>query len=995
MKRQILKSLSALCVSAMALFAASSLVVSCYDDSKIWDEMEDVKGDISDVKAEIEALKTTLASLTSKVDGLYTLTFQVTSDNKLQYSFDGTTWNDTGVVIPSECTCEPVEPAEPCDCVAVSLVDNGDSVTITVGEQSFTIVKPEIVKFEILSGKQFFDYDQTKEVVLSAKGIKSLFIAKTPKGWSVEADGTDALVVTAPAEDDYSAAQKGVVEVWAASEEGSIMVGTLGVVVSDETCVITYAADSVTFLIAEDPDYGTPYTIFYGVSTSESFEADAAKVVSTILSQSEAMYELNSNWNYEAEIKVPVEELIGSEPVTGTTYIFWAVTPNMVRQGWSWTYEVSVADFVKCYYTPTEVKFEYLASWNDVELAVEVLGADEYFAGWTTYDEYFDPEYFDIQEYLNATGGWGGPTGMYCYYNEKWEGNLSNFCSPEYSNTISPNTSYFVFILPIDPLRPIEDYTNDDVFTQVVKTNALQAGGTATATLDLTAANAVEPTELRPVVKTTGAALTYYEWFDAEKLALYSDDELLVDYILNESYYASMRDEAEFQAPFTNGTPDTEFTLVLVLVDKDGKYSFQKEVVKTAALPLTDAVSVTFDEENCVVESYTATLKVVLNGEFEKVIFWKTEPSDYYQPTASEFETNACSSDSWYAYKYVNVSDLVDGTYTFDVEPETDYTVFVLGRTADGKYSYADSYSFTPVLSIGAVKTEGFTVTPTVTYNVPEYSSDEYPEGYAYYFQASEWGTYYNYDGSYTVNPNGAGEVRAYVVDANDTDYGYDWNTMTPVDKVKKMLLDFYCNTTSEEDTFNKNLYECPYNPEEEYETEIAPVAVLVWQEADGTYCLLEQDFSEQVKVMRADLDQKMAVALIDGKQWQFNWADMGDAPTILDFGVTMPGQFGFAYDAAAVYGEENLPEEMIGMYMWYMGWTYEIVATDATSGVINASQVDHFGDVQVTPVASYSNLTPASVTFTSEMLYLDNVETTLAAEKINVYVENMGGGAL
>lgn len=999
MKRQILKSLSALCVSAMALFAASSLVVSCYDDSKLWDEMDDVKGEISDVKAEIEALKTALANLTSKVDGLYTLTFQVTSDNELQYSFDGTTWKNTGVVIPSECTCEPAEPAEPaepCDCVAVSLVDNGDSVTITVGDQSFTIEKPEIVKFEILSGKQFFDYGQTKEVVLSAKGIKSVFIAKTPNGWSVEADGTDALVVTAPAESDYSAAQKGAVEVWAASEEGAIMVGTLGVVVSDETCVITYAADSVTFLIANDPDYGNPYTVFYGVSTADEFEADAAEVVAAILNQSEAMYELNSNWNYEAEIKVPVEELIGSEPVTGSTYIFWAVTPTMVREGYSWVYEISVADFVKCFYTPTEVKFEYLASWKDVELAVEVLGADEYFAGWVAYDEYFDPEYFDIQEYLNSAGGWFGPAGMYCYYNEKWEGTLSNFCSPDYSNSITPNTSYFVFILPIDPLKPIEDYTNDDVFTQVVKTDALQPGGSATATLDLTAENAVKPTELRPVVKTTGAAFTYYEWFDAEKLALYSDDELLIDYILNESWYASMRDEAEFQAPYTSGEPETEYTLVLLLVDNNGKYSLQKEVIKTAALPLTDEVSVTFDEENCVVESYKATLKVVLDGEFEQVIFWKTEPTTYYQPTASDFETNVCSVASDYRYKYVNVSDLVDGTYTYDVEPETDYTVFVIGRTADGKYSYADSYSFKPVLELGTIKTEGFTVTPTVTYNLPTYTSDEYPEGYNYRFYAADYGTYYYYEGSYTVNPNGAGKVKAYVVDANDLSYGYDWNTLTPSDKVKKMLLDLWCTETEEEKTFDKNINETVVDPYTEGELPVAdPVIVLVWQEADGTYCLLEQNISEYFKVMRADLHQKMAEALINGKQWEFIWADMGDVPTILDFGVTVPGQFGFAYDACAAYGEENLPVEMHGMYMWYMGWTYEIVATDATSGVINASQVDHFGDTQVTPVASYSNLTPSTVTFTSEMLELNNVEATLAPEKINVYVENMGGGVL
>lgn len=979
MKRQILKSLSTLCVSAMALFATSSLVVSCYDDDALWDAVEDVQGEVDELSKTIADVKAKLEALTSRVDALYTLKFQVTTENELQYSFDGgTTWVSTGIDLAEECACPEV-----------TLVDNGDSVTISVGEQSYTIEKPEVVKFEILSGKQFFDYDETKEIVLSAKGIQSVFVAKTPRGWSVEAD-TKTLTVTAPAE-TASAAQSGVVEVWGASEDGSIVIGTLGVIVSDAPAVISMKGDVVVFTINEDPDYGIPYQVFYGVSKAENFEAEAKAAADLITSQADAMWEMNSNWNNEAEIEVPIDELLGEEAVAGTSYVIWAVSPTIERQGWSQIMKASVSDFIKYYYNPTEVIIEYLPSWNDIELSVEVLGADEYLAGYVPCDDYFDPEYFDIYEYLTATPGvgWGGPAGMFQYYTEKWEGSLKDFCSPDYQNMVNPDTEYFVFVLPMDPLKSVEDYTNEDVTTMTIKSNALQPGGSATATLDVTAENAVKPTELRPVVK-TDAAVSYFEWFDAEKLALYADDELLIDYILNESYYCSMTDEAEFQAPKMNCTPETEYTLVLVLVDKDGKYSLQKEVVKTSALPLTDEIAVTFDDENCVVGSNSVVLKLVLDGEFEKLVFWKTEPNEYYQPTASEFESKVCSTDSWYAYEYVSPSELVDGTYTFEVDPETDYTFFVMGYTADKKYSHADSFSCRPILEIGTVKTEGFAVAPTAVYNAPEYSSAEYPEGYAYYYN-DDYYVQYGYDGSYTVNPNGVSNLRAYVVDANDTNYGYDWKTMTAADKVKKMLLEFWCNEPTAEATFDKNLYENMWSPDGEWLNVVDPVIVLVWQEEDGTYCLMEKSFADELATMRADLHQKRADEIIDNHQWHFNWADMGDAPSALDFGVTQEGQFGIIYDAAAVYGADNLPAEMLGKYMWYMGWAYEVKATDATSGVINVTTVDHFGDTQTSTIATYSDLVSTTAKFTSEMLYLEDVEIEMASKTVPVYIEQGG----
>ena len=129
MKRQFMKGLMALCVGVMTLGASSSLFVSCdkYDDSALREQIESLDKRVQN----LESLITNLEALTARVDALYTLKFQVTTENELQYSFDGgKTWTSTGIVLATQCDHE---------CPEVSLVDNGDSVTIKVGSEEFTI----------------------------------------------------------------------------------------------------------------------------------------------------------------------------------------------------------------------------------------------------------------------------------------------------------------------------------------------------------------------------------------------------------------------------------------------------------------------------------------------------------------------------------------------------------------------------------------------------------------------------------------------------------------------------------------------------------------------------------------------------------------------------------------------------------------------------------------------------------------------------------------
>ena len=87
--------------------------------------------------------------------------------------------------------------------------------------------------------------------------------------------------------------------------------------------------------------------------------------------------------------------------------------------------------------------------------------------------------------------------------------------------------------------------------------------------------------------------------------------------------------------------------------------------------------------------------------------------------------------------------------------------------------------------------------------------------------------------------------------------------------------------------------------------------------------------------------------------------------------------------------GAENLPAEMVGMYMQYMAWEYEVVATDATSGVIRVFATDHFGDV-VSSEGTYTDWNGTTCVVNLDVLMLSDVTMTVSEEVLPVYIEQM-----
>lgn len=122
-----------------------------------------------------------------------------------------------------------------------------------------------------------------------------------------------------------------------------------------------------------------------------------------------------------------------------------------------------------------------------------------------------------------------------------------------------------------------------------------------------------------------------------------------------------------------------------------------------------------------------------------------------------------------------------------------------------------------------------------------------------------------------------------------------------------------------------------------------------------------------------------------DGKQLTFDFQGM---PAMADLGVTTPGKLAICIDLAGVYGAENIPAELVGYYQQYYVWDYEVVATDATSGVIRIMSMDHFGELAVTE-GSYAEWNGTTCVVNFEMLGLVDAVMTVSEEVLPVYIES------
>ena len=1047
MKRQIMKSLCAFCTGVMTLVAASSLVVSCYDDSALRAEIENVKGELDGLDARlkaIEELKEQLAALTARVDALYTLQFQVSDSNELQYSFDGKDWKGTGIILAAECDCEPCDhecpPCQyvPCDheCPEVSLVDNGDSVTIKVGDAEFTIEKPQEIVFEIRAGKVYFKSEGTQVVSIKSSGIEDITVMSAPKGWWAEINSEGKLEITAP---DYESTQgtlnydtweeipgenaaSGYVKVHACGAEGKCMVGKLAVEVSQRPLVVKAYGGNAYFTVAGTASW--PPTFYYGVSTRESYEADVTPLLKRL---TEGDWNVGddyaNNWGEEFEVVAPIAELLGEEPQQGVEYVVWAVAENYALP------KYTLDEMVYAYYSPlsvsiTEVEAEKTA--YNVTVNVEVAGAEGYVAvampaAYCATEEDVAYQKEQMAMAMNEGQYYGQ------LYTENYSGSALDIAAETtYSMTgnYSPASDVHVFILPLDG-RAKEDYTAADVVSASFSTAPLTSGGS----INLSAKQVTEYmgrvysyeiwdyvdqlitldpyTELGVEVTPSATAdwvAFYYQFLTPEQWADYGAyTEDVVDLLL-EGYGMTpteIRSWPQYLVEDVN--PATTVHFVGFIVDKDGKYG------ELAHIELTSKELVKADFEWT--EPYTTNL---VDGVLKNNETFEFTPVLEDGAVAASYKYVWLETAYWNPYEGMDDAQMADEIFFSDDAVTVTAEELVDGKIVVEGHSYGSDYYFAVVpideegapgksaaivtyqcvFAIDNVVTEGTAFDATAPQIEITYPT-EYVEGgegsgamYYYVYQDYYKKNYFYYEGlKFSVAPVEGTTVCASMVDTDSYTMGDD----AAVKAAQLWSGDFgsyYTLTTNEyaessNRTFNN------------YDDEPAPAVVLAvsWVDADGNYYYKEYNMQPELKKLSDALyamiyGEAPAELTVEGKQWAFVWEAMGGLTCRVDVGVSEAGAFRLGYDMEAMYGPEAA-----GMWMAYIEGAYEIEATDATSGKIWLMGADYVtGELTRNMYIEYSDLTETTCTFNCEAFEIANAVGTVCDEVVYIQSQGIGG---
>ncbi len=684
MKKTFYHALRAMCVGAMTLFA-----VSCYDDSELNGKLDNLSAEVQEIQAKLAELEadlneqvTALTALTTQVEeldatvaaikvetseeGLTTVTLadgtkvvvsangvvtivndggkdywavvdqngvvknlNVLVGHELNFSVDPATFelmvngNGTGAYVSVESAY-----------VLGEVVETEDSVTLTIGDKTYTLAKKSATEFEIVSGKVYFSEGETKNLPLVVEGMKSSMIASCPKAWTVEVkDGQ--LSITAPYGDEEVFENNGTVEVWVLTVDGTVLNGKVKVALSSAPAVVTYDAVNglVSFEFAvKDNDFdGTG--LFYGASASDNFDAKAiSDAIAAHLNEGNAPKWLFNTIDPASGTNIQtanhtLKELLDAEPVPGAQYMIWSI--GVEDLGWydhdgSWmtpSYAnptITEEDFSKTFVSYFTVAVEASEpTFQDVNVNINIEGVN-YVAA------YYDPANFEnypvemilqpgmcqnaFQKpvYEVLTGQVPSPmTGMLSriFFGNVYEGKYSGALSGLYDGTdktdFTAGTTVSLVILPLLPGKETSEYTEADVVVYNYDLASLTLNGEATVTLQ-------DPTNVtygyfEVPFSSDKAECVYYSIMPKDEAM--TDVEELLDYTwmlskttAKDGVFAPMTQPEEygyfdsFREPINK---DSEYTVVAFAVESNGACgSVVTMDVKTKDVEFSDALSV-------------------------------------------------------------------------------------------------------------------------------------------------------------------------------------------------------------------------------------------------------------------------------------------------------------------------------------------------------------------------------------------------------------------
>lgn len=639
------------------------------------------------------------------------LEFQVDPEtNELLVSYDGSVWEQTGVIVNDESTIN----------VVTSFVDGEDYVTITVGGVEYQLPKFKADNSSLVLGRAdaFFMYGASKNVELQAEGVKDYYVMAKPDGWKAAIDGT-TLTVTAPTEALIAmgaAETEGLVIIHATTEAGLCKVVKLDVE-TGEAFRFSYSNGNVNLFTAYAIEMSNFWgeTMFdfvpmwVGVATIEDYLAygsaaeflqakvDSYDMVGNLIQLANQYDFIPQAWYEEGvcedlDITMPVEKIIEE-------YNAWtAITPIeydpeavyvlfIIPQPAEYVLEEAV-----CVFTGNHINFEATSSvYNNVTFDASFIGADGYAIGGigkANFDSWLipgDDSYTHedaLKEYL--VGSWQpGPFGNFMAGDEDAMGtiypagshtlNLSDLLLSDpmagLSGEVDPNSEYFVWILPYYADKPSEEYTLDDLIITTCKTAALEHDPSVAASVEF----ATENGELSFTITPVPGGNFRYEWMDA---ATFEESYLTDGAISHEDVMADLAWSWPMEEEYTEwpwGVEPGQKYVLLVYSTMNGYYAITATEYTAPAAPEFETPdgkqwvfrSTAFDDTygNGFTPDYCFDLGVSMAEQYASMGFTASLAVDYediYGPDAAGFWAAPV-----YAAHQVTPSDATSGVVVF------------------------------------------------------------------------------------------------------------------------------------------------------------------------------------------------------------------------------------------------------------------------------------------------------------------------------------------
>ena len=522
----------------------------------------------------------------------------------------------------------------------------------------------------------------TERVQVEARGVVD-YVLQIPDGWRVK-EYKDVFMgalyfdITAPAAELVEsgvAAADGDLKVVAVLEGGKATVARLYL----STKPFKTFGVSLGNVTAEM--YSGLQKFVYGVCTEAEY--DEAAIFETAQGLLEA-YDYPAGYGLStSNLNTPVADVLGQEPVAGEAYVFWALPAIYYQTNEDAGYYLAEGTFVKAPFKYSSVKFEVSdEKFRDATLSMNIVGAAAY------YMEVLPAEEFlleDVIYLLNAS--------EYTSVSEPmtYEGSVFELAGL----TAEPATDYVAWIALAEEGKT---YTEADVIVCEFSTLKLEAGGAVKVEAGEAQATALDVTV---PLTAEGAETLYYTFMTTSDAKKYADDEARASYLLENGVSVDATSaEAKLSDVITKTKPSTEYVLMAVASDKDGKYG----EVLVANYKTTEVVYNDLEVKLELLANDPGDVRISVASEgAEGFLYWVGKTSDNTWKSSNYL---GGSAETAQAYMYLNPTHtrltdvmnkypVVDGLMTLtDLSMGVDHILVIMAKAADGTYSKAYELRF-------------------------------------------------------------------------------------------------------------------------------------------------------------------------------------------------------------------------------------------------------------------------------------------------------------